>query len=121
MECTFLKKFRLLKSADFIFSKKTSKVVSTRTFRLYYIPCFHEHNPSSPRAFSRLGMSVSRKVGKSHDRNRLKRIARENFRKHHLKFLNYDLHLVPFPMNKISHYEAIFREDLDFAFQKISG
>ncbi len=75
---------------------------------------------------ARLGIAISKKVGKSHDRNRLKRIIRELFRQHKLKSSNIDLLVVVqkprrFSELPFSDFEYAFLRDLNFVFSKMSG
>jgi ribonuclease P protein component len=70
----FDKSFKLLNSKDFDYLKVESKRIRTLSMMLYYKPTLKD----GPK--SRLGLSISRKVAKAHDRNRMKRILRESFR-----------------------------------------
>jgi len=83
------KEYRVKKSQDFdnIIRKKQS--FANRQFVIYYQENKLDH--------MRLGISVSKKLGKAHERNRLKRYVRESFktRKDFLK--NYDIIIIVRP------------------------
>ena len=66
------KEYRVKKSQDFdnIIRKKQS--FANRQFVIYYQENKLDH--------MRLGISVSKKLGKAHERNRLKRYVRESFK-----------------------------------------
>ena len=86
------KEYRVKKSQDFdnIIRKKQS--FANRQFVIYYQENKLDH--------MRLGISVSKKLGKAHERNRLKRYVRESFktRKDFLK--NYDIIVIVRPAAK---------------------
>ena len=86
------KEYRVKKSQDFdnIIRKKQS--FANRQFVIYYQENKLDH--------MRLGISVSKKLGKAHERNRLKRYVRESFktRKDFLK--NYDIIIIVRPVAK---------------------
>ena len=86
------KEYRVKKSQDFdnIIRKKQS--FANRQFVIYYQENKLDHN-----AFR---YSVSKKLGKAHERNRLKRYVRESFktRKDFLK--NYDIIIIVRPSGK---------------------
>lgn len=86
------KEYRVKKSQDFdnIIRKKQS--FANRQFVIYYQENKLDH--------MRLGISVSKKLGKAHERNRLKRYVRESFktRKDFLK--NYDIIIIVKPAAK---------------------
>ena len=86
------KEYRVKKSQDFdnIIRKKQS--FANRQFVIYYQENKLDH--------MRLGISVSKKLGKEHERNRLKRYVRESFktRKDFLK--NYDIIIIVRPAAK---------------------
>lgn len=86
------KEYRVKKSQDFdnIIRKKQS--FANRQFVIYYQENKLDH--------MRLGISVSKKLGKAHERNRLKRYVRESFktRKDFLK--NYDIIIIVRPAAK---------------------
>ena len=86
------KEYRVKKSQDFdnIIRKKQS--FANRQFVIYY-----QENKLD---YMRLGISVSKKLGKAHERNRLKRYVRESFktRKDFLK--NYDIIIIVRPAAK---------------------
>lgn len=82
----FEKKFRLLSARDFEELKVGSSSYKKAALIIYY-----KKNSFNQ---SRIGLSVPKKIGKSHDRNRLKRLLREFFRTSPYKFLGYDILLV---------------------------
>lgn len=79
----FEKKFRLLSANDFSELKVGSFSFKKPTLIVYY-----KKNPFNQ---TRIGLSVPKKIGKAHDRNRLKRLIREYFRKSNYKFLGFDI------------------------------
>lgn len=85
-DCGFEKKFRLLSARDFEELKVGSSSYKKAALIIYY-----KKNSFNQ---SRIGLSVPKKIGKSHDRNRLKRLMREFYRTSPFKFLGYDILLV---------------------------
>lgn len=85
-DCKFEKNFRLLSARDFDELKVGSSSYKKPALIVYYKK--NSYNQS------RIGLSVPKKIGKSHDRNRLKRLMREFFRTSPYKFLGYDILLV---------------------------
>jgi ribonuclease P protein component len=79
----FLKKFRLLSASDFSELKVDSLSYKKPALIIYY-----KKNPYNQ---TRIGLSVTKKLGKAHDRNRLKRLIREYFRNSSYKFLGADI------------------------------
>lgn len=80
----YTKSSRLLSRNDFLFLKTGSKRLSTPLLVLY----FKKSRVQSGK--TRLGFSVSKKVGNAVERNRFKRIFKEAFRQSDYKNLNID-------------------------------
>jgi ribonuclease P protein component len=70
---TFNKADRIRKRSEFLRLNREGKKVQNRHFIIFYAP--------GRRYRTRLGITVARKVGGAVTRNRIKRIAREYFRK----------------------------------------
>ena len=72
MRFFFTKADRILKRPDFLRLSKYGKKISDKHFVATYCPGQFEH--------TRLGLTVSKKVGNAAARNRIKRFFREHFR-----------------------------------------
>jgi ribonuclease P protein component len=99
-ENSFEKKFRLLSARDFSELK-----VDSLSFKKPSLIIYYKKNSFNQ---SRIGLSVPKKIGKAHDRNRLKRLLREYFRQSNFKFLGADILIV------VSWNRSIIGEDQNF-------
>ena len=82
-DCKFEKKFRLLSASDFSALKIGSLSIKKPAVIVYY--------KKNSLNLTRIGLSVSKKIGNSVIRNRLKRLIRELFRQSSNKYLGYDI------------------------------
>ncbi|OFZ36738.1 MAG: ribonuclease P protein component [Bdellovibrionales bacterium RIFOXYD12_FULL_39_22] len=98
----YLKKYRLLSKADFDFMKADAQRSDFFSMRVYY------KKGLSANGCTRIGISVSKRVGNAVKRNRIKRLIREFFRKSSQKMNGYDLLFSV--SNKIMNYSAEKRE-----------
>ena len=84
---TFTKADRLRKRSEFLDLAKKGRRIQNRYFVAVFAP------GSSDR--SRLGITVTRRVGNAVQRNRIKRVAREFFRQHRSRLRGtWDLNLI---------------------------
>jgi ribonuclease P protein component len=69
---SFTKADRILKRSEYVALSTSGKRVQNNEFIAYFVPAQHNQ--------SRLGVTVTKKVGQAVERNRLKRMVREFFR-----------------------------------------
>lgn len=107
----FGKSFRLRERKDFAHLHSDSRFISDSLFKIYYKKTMLDSKNS------RLGISVSRKVGNSVARNRIKRILREKFRTSKYKSLAVDF-LINIRPQSSNNDKAIYEKNLLTRFQK---
>jgi ribonuclease P protein component len=109
---SFIKADRILKRSEFIHLSKTGKKLQNRHFIVTFSPGQFQR--------SRLGVTVTKKVGSSVKRNRIKRLSREYFRlnRHHLKG-NWDINIIAKKEANGLESDPFFTS-LDNLFRKIS-
>jgi len=84
---TFMKADRILKRREFIALSKSGRRVQNTEFIAYFLPAQHDR--------SRLGVTVTKKVGQAVERNRIKRHVREFFRlNRHCLSGNWDISII---------------------------
>lgn len=88
---SFGKDFRLLVSRDFTYLKVGSKSLSRPFVRAY----FKKTRVNSDK--TRIGFSITKKVGKANVRTRVRRLFRESFRISTHKYLGLDVLIVVSP------------------------
>ncbi len=116
----FNKNMRLLSANDFKYLKKNSKILNNKFYRIFYKP---SHLKSS--SYSRLGIAVSKKVGKAHDRNLCKRIIRESFRTSNIKTAGFDFLITISPrlfknLKSSDEVKALLADELNTTFNDVS-
>ena len=112
MSCfTYTKAARLRKRSEFIHTSTSGKKIQNKHFIAYYIPNHHQT--------SRLGITVTKRVGKAVERNRIKRNVREYFRLNIKYFEDYlDMNVIAKKESAVLTSEEIFFS-LDNLFHKI--
>lgn len=80
----FRKSERLLRRADFVRLQTTGRRFKSKRLAIAWLPRDHDALPAdgAPADRTRIGITVSRKVGNSPTRSRVKRVLREIFRLH---------------------------------------
>lgn len=74
---TFPKVAKLLRSSDYRRVSKLGRRAAGKVVNFFYI---HDSRKNEKKVLPKLGITVSKKYGKAHDRNRFKRVVREAFR-----------------------------------------
>ena len=90
MSFRFSRTRRIRSRRDFEHIYEHGQLYKDEFFRIFYVR-------KSSTELGRLGLSISKKLGKAHVRNRLKRIIREAFRLHPELTIGLDLIVQPYP------------------------
>ena len=105
MAGSFGKEFRLLNSEDFDYLRKGAFCFNAPYFRFYFKVSL------KPSVNGRIGLSVSRKVGKAHDRNFVRRSLKEQFRQSEtLKTCGQDILIIASPRLGKLDRKQVFNE-----------
>lgn len=88
MSFSFARTQRIRSRSDFQYVYEHGQLYKDEFFRIFYV---------RTEKAGRLGLSISKKLGKAHVRNRIKRIVRETFRLHPELTLGLDLIVQPRP------------------------
>ena len=99
---SFPQQSRLRAKSEFsaVFAEKKSQASR-------FLRCYYRKNSLST---TRLGIVVSRRYGKAHERNRFKRIIREAFRLYKKNEYSMDIVVLPNRRNKSLHYEDLAKD-----------
>ena len=109
---SFTKADRILKRSEFIALSKLGRRVQNNDFIAYFLPSQHNH--------SRLGVTVTKKVGQAVERNRIKRLVREYFRlNRHCLSGKWDINIIAKRQSAGITSEKVFRS-LENIFDRIS-
>ena len=109
---SFTKADRILKRSEFIALSKLGRRVQNNDFIAYFLPAQHNH--------SRLGVTVTKKVGQAVERNRIKRLVREYFRlNRHCLSGKWDINIIAKRQSAGITSEKVFRS-LENIFDRIS-
>jgi len=113
MRFSFKKEDRILKRSEFLELTKSGRKLQNEYVIAYFAPGRYDR--------SRLGITVTRKVGNAAIRNRIKRLVREYFRlnRQHLK-QNWDINIVAKQKAADLSSEQVFLALQDL-FEKISN
>jgi ribonuclease P protein component len=113
LKYTFTKADRILKRNEFIELSKTGRKIHHKYFFAVYAPGRHGR--------SRLGITVTKKVGGAVKRNRIKRLVREYFRlNRHALSGEWDINIIAKNQAAGLSSEKVF-ESLENIFERISS
>jgi len=101
--------FRLTSKADFNYLK----IESTRISSAFFVAYIKKSRLSENK--TRIGLAVSKKLGKAPQRNRIKRFSREAFRTSNFKSLGLDILIVPKSMKR-SEFDSMSFQDFSGQF-----
>ena len=107
LKLRFSKNSRLLKSEEFRRVKKYGKRVVGQTVVFDLL--------NEKFLYPRLGITVSKRFGKAHDRNRFKRLVREAFRLSQPKLPPFSIHVAPHKAISMLTLEQLLQ---DFSYVK---
>jgi ribonuclease P protein component len=109
---SFTKADRILKRSEFIALSKFGRKVQNIDFIVYFLPGQHDQ--------SRLGITITKKVGQAVERNRIKRLVREFFRlNRHSLSGRWDINVIAKRQSAAISSEKAFRS-LQNLFDRIS-